>query len=98
MRALGNRPDQLKGRTLYKPEGCSKCERTGYLGRKGVFELLELDSGLRELIFQGVPAGTIREQARSSGRMTTLLEDGARKVISGLTTVQEILRIAHALE
>ena len=98
VRALGIRPDQLKGRTLYKPEGCSKCERTGYLGRKGVFELLELDSGLRELIFQGVPAGTIREQARSSGRMTTLLEDGARKVISGLTTVQEILRIAHALE
>ncbi|MFH0944096.1 MAG: ATPase, T2SS/T4P/T4SS family, partial [Planctomycetota bacterium] len=98
LRALGIGPDQLQGRKLYRPEGCSRCERTGYLGRKGVFELLELDSGLRELIFQGVPAGTIRDRARSSGRMTTLLEDGSRKVLRGQTTVQEILRIAHAAD
>jgi len=98
LRAVGLSKDRLAGRPLYRPQGCGRCKRTGFLGRKGVFELLELDSGLRELIFQQTPATTIRDRALVSGRMTSLLEDGVRKVLAGQTTIQEILRIAHALE
>lgn len=98
LRAVGLSKERLDGQPLYRPEGCSRCDRTGFHGRKGVFELLEMDSSLREQVFQGAPANVIRERAQASGKMTTLLEDGVRKVISGMTTIPEILRIAHSVE
>jgi type IV pilus assembly protein PilB len=98
LRAVGLDRATVAGRPIYQPEGCRECDMTGFRGRKGVFELMELDSTLRELVFQGAPSSRIRERARLSGRMTTLLEDGVRKILGGKTTIQEILRIAHGLE
>ncbi|MFG0319372.1 MAG: GspE/PulE family protein, partial [Planctomycetota bacterium JB042] len=98
LRAVGLNPEDVAGKTLYQPNGCGSCERTGYRGRRGVYELMEMDSGLREMVFAGQTAGKIRERARVTGKMTTLLEDGVRKVTGGLTTIPEILRIAHSLE
>ncbi len=98
LRAVGLTREKIAGRPVYQPVGCEACDRTGYRGRKGVYELLELDTSLRDLIFKNEPATVIRDRARTSGRMTTLLEDGVRKVLNGTTTIREVLRIAHALE
>lgn len=98
LRAIGLTRERVAGRTIYQPEGCPACDMTGFRGRRGVFELMEMDSGIRDVIFKGGNVTAVRERARASGRMTTLLEDGARKVLSGMTTVDEVLRIAHALE
>ncbi len=98
LRAVGLTRERMLGKTPFQPEGCEACDRTGYRGRKGVYELLELDSALRDLIFKNEPATVIRDRARAAGRMSTLLEDGVRKVLNGTTTIREVLRIAHALE
>ncbi len=98
LKSVGLQRSQLPPHGLYRPEGCPQCDMSGYRGRKGVYELLELDSGLRDLVFRGQPHSAIRERAKATGRMSTLLEDGVRKVVAGLTTIPEILRIAHALE
>jgi type IV pilus assembly protein PilB len=91
--SLGIKPEQAKNATLYRERGCPTCESSGFRGRKGIFELLEMDSRLRELTFRGEPHMKIREEAILSGRMTTLLEDGRRKVLSGMTTVREVIRV-----
>src|SRR5262249_7248135 len=64
LRSLGLTRDKTKGATLYAPDGCVKCDRTGFRGRKGVFELMEMDTGIRELTYGGAPSGAIRERAR----------------------------------
>jgi type IV pilus assembly protein PilB len=97
LRAIGLSRERLAGKTLYQPEGCMACDMTGFRGRRGVFELMEMDSGLRDVVFKGGGATQLRERARASGRMTTLLEDGARKILTGQTTIDEVLRIAHSL-
>jgi type IV pilus assembly protein PilB len=91
--SIGLKRDLLAGRPLWKERGCTNCENTGFRGRKGVFELLEMDSRLRDMTFRGEPHLKIREEAIAAGRMSTLLEDGRRKVISGLTSVRELLRV-----
>jgi len=98
LRSVGISAEQVAAGTIFGPEGCSKCDRTGFRGRKGVFELMEMDTSLRELLFRGASLAELRERAHSSGRMTSLLEDGVRKVLNGTTTVEEVLRIAHALD
>lgn len=92
--ALGLKREDVAGTPFYKAVGCSECRNTGYKGRKGVFELLEMDRTLREMAFNKEPLMKLIEQARLGG-MTTLLEDGVRKIISGMTTVTEVLTIAH---
>ncbi|MHC4378067.1 MAG: GspE/PulE family protein, partial [Planctomycetota bacterium] len=94
--ALGLDFASLEGQRFHQPGGCTRCEGTGYHGRVGLFELLELDSSLRELVFQGASLERLRAQAESTGRLRGLLEDGARKVIAGHTSVEEVLRVARA--
>jgi type IV pilus assembly protein PilB len=96
LRAVGLDPARLAGRELHAAEGCSECGFTGYRGRVGVYELLELDATLREMTFRNESTLTIREQAERSGRMSTLREDGLRKVLAGLTTIPEILGVVSA--
>jgi type IV pilus assembly protein PilB len=91
--ALGIKPEQAQGATLFRERGCGNCENSGFRGRKGLFELLEMDSRLREMTFRGEPNLKIREEAVLSGRMSTLLEDGRRKVLTGMTSVREVLRV-----
>ncbi len=92
--AVGIRPEDLRGRKIFRPVGCDRCKNSGYRGRKGIFELMELNSVMREMVFRKEPVLRIKEQARLSG-MVTLLEDGVRKVFDGITSIDEIVTITH---
>ncbi|MHC4846748.1 MAG: GspE/PulE family protein [Planctomycetota bacterium] len=98
LRAIGLDDTRVAGRTLFRAVGCAECNFTGYRGRFGVYELLELDAALREMTFRNESTLAIRSQAKRSGRMSTLREDGIRKVLSGVTTIAEVLRVVHASE
>ena len=91
--AVGLTDQQLEGHELTHGVGCRMCNNTGYHGRTGVFELMEMTRQLREMTFRVEPTNVIREQARRSG-MVTLQEDGVRKILAGITTVEEVA--AHA--
>jgi type II secretory ATPase GspE/PulE/Tfp pilus assembly ATPase PilB-like protein len=91
--SIGLKRDVLAGRPFWKERGCGNCESTGFRGRKGVFELMEMDARLRDMTFRQEPHLKIREEAVASGRMSTLLDDGRKKVISGLTSLRELLRV-----
>ena len=77
---------------LYHGVGCDKCGKSGYKGRKGIFEIFSVDDEIQRLIFDHAPATTLRERARAMG-MRTLREDGMLKVASGMTSLQEVLRV-----
>ncbi len=79
-----------------RPRGCAVCEGVGFRGRIGLFELLELDGPLRDLVFERASEEDVARAAESSGRLRSLLTDGARKVSEGHTTVSEVLRVARA--
>ncbi len=72
-------------------KGCSMCNKTGFDGRVGIFEVLEITEGIRELIMQKANADEIDNKAIGEG-MTVMLEDGITKVINGVTTMEEVLR------
>ncbi len=78
---------------FYREVGCSNCLNTGYKGRLGIYELLLISDEIRKLILKNVDAGTIKREATSSG-MKTLLTDGIDKVLNGITTPEEVLRVA----
>ncbi|MCG3182303.1 MAG: Type II secretion system protein E [Planctomycetes bacterium] len=94
LKTVGLRPEQVAGKTLYQAVGCKECKGAGYRGRMGVYELLEMNSVIRELAFQQASSLKIRNEARQNG-MTTLQEDGVRKVLLGTTTIDEVLTITH---
>lgn len=81
--------------TLYKAVGCVNCSQTGYSGRINVHELLIVDDSVRSLIMKNADSATIRKAAMDKG-MLSMREDGARKVLAGITTVQELTRTLHA--
>src|SRR5580704_7500813 len=76
--------------TLYKQKGCDKCSNTGFLGRKGIYELLLMDDAVGPLILKNADAQALKRAAMEQG-MDSLRDDGARKVLTGLTTVEEVL-------
>src|SRR4029450_10307993 len=76
---------------VYRPGSCERCNHTGYRGRLGIFELMLVDDPIRELVAQNVDAKRLKRQATATGRRT-LRQDGARKVLRGLTSVAEVLR------
>lgn len=95
--AVGLKPEDIEGITLYKGAGCAHCKGTGYRGRMAIVEMLEMSTELREMAFKRAPTQEIRARARALG-MLTLLEDGVRKVLQGQSTIDEILRIAGSVE
>lgn len=82
------------GGHLYYGRGCDECRGTGYRGRMGIYELMPIDDTIRPLIMQNTNASTIRAGAIERG-MKTLLHDGAGKVLAGLTTAEELLRVTQ---
>jgi general secretion pathway protein E len=82
------------GETLYAPVGCDHCLHTGYRGRTALFEILELDESLQNLILDTSDANRIRSQALSSG-MGTLRDNGLAKVARGVTSIEEVLRVTQ---
>ena len=83
MRDLGLSGDQV----LWKGRGCPSCMESGYRGRTGIFELLVMDNEVRRLLTSGSDSVVIKEAAAAKG-MTTLFEDGLRKVKEGVTTLE----------
>jgi len=77
---------------LYKGDGCRFCNDTGYKGRLGIFELIKITDTLKNLITGSAPLEKIRETALCEG-MHTLKEDGLRKVVRGITTLEEVIRV-----
>jgi type IV pilus assembly protein PilB len=94
IKEAGLTPQQVKDAAFFRGRGCSYCNHTGYRGRKAIFELLRMNSSIREMTFNREPNQGIRRQARLLG-MRTLLEDGVGKAVSGLTTLEEVLTICH---
>jgi type IV pilus assembly protein PilB len=95
LRLLRIKPEDIKKNPIYKGTGCRKCNQTGYKGRVAAFEMLELNSEIRELAFARAPTSELRKAAINSG-MRTLLEDGKRKVFRGMTTPAEVARVSQA--
>jgi len=81
--------------TLYKGEGCAYCKDTGYKGRIAIFELMVITENIRDLISINVTTGRLREAAIIEG-MCQLRADGIKKICQGLTTIDEVLRVASA--
>lgn len=89
--------EKKEGVKIYKPCGCPQCNETGYKGRIGVYEILPVTSRIKRLISKGAPAEELEEQALSEG-MSTLRMSAARLVREGVTSLDELLRIAYANE
>ncbi|OGY96637.1 MAG: hypothetical protein A2122_00365 [Candidatus Liptonbacteria bacterium GWB1_49_6] len=81
-------------KTFYAPKGCAACDGTGYSGRIGIREVLEVNEDIRTLIMNHANATQIKEAAIKNG-MRTMLQDGFQKAIDGLTTLEEIVRLIH---
>jgi type IV pilus assembly protein PilB len=96
LRMVGLSSTDIADQVLYRPVGCPKCT-DGYKGRCGIYELLEMSSELRDMTFKKLPSKDIRAKARSEG-MVALQEDAVRKLLSGITTIEEILRVTHSSE
>ncbi|MCA8975907.1 MAG: Flp pilus assembly complex ATPase component TadA, partial [Planctomycetes bacterium] len=97
LRSIGIDPGSAAETTFYRAEGCPECKHSGYRGRLGIYELLQMDRTMREMTFRGEPAVRLRDYARQSGGMSTLVQDGARKVLAGSTTTSELLRVVAAV-
>jgi general secretion pathway protein E len=80
--------------TIYRAKGCPACFQTGYYGRTAIYELLELDDEVRQLVMKNSDASTIKALAVKKG-MRTLRQDGAEKVLRGITSVDEVVRVTQ---
>ncbi len=80
--------------TIYRAKGCPACFQTGYYGRTAIYELLELDDEVRQLVMKNNDASTIKALAVKKG-MRTLRQDGADKVLRGVTSVDEVVRVTQ---
>jgi type IV pilus assembly protein PilB len=96
MEAVGWTEEEVEDITFYKGSGCHDCAGTGYRGRIGIFELMEMTQDIRDMAFEKATAGEIRVKAREQG-MVALMEDGLRKVKAGQTTLEEVLRVAGGI-
>ncbi len=98
IKEVGLTKEQLEGATFMKGKGCSSCNKTGYRGRIGIYELMLLDSKIRRMVFDNSSTQVIREYAIGPGGMTTLFGDGVKKVLEGITTFEEVYRVAKKTE
>jgi type IV pilus assembly protein PilB len=94
LKLCGIKEEDLKDRTLYKPRGCEFCNGIGFRGRLGVFEMMAMNSELRNIAFERAATNKIRKAALASG-MKSLLADGRLKVLGGTTTAEEIVKVAQ---
>jgi general secretion pathway protein E len=93
-RAVDEGRSAALGRQVYRGAGCAQCSGTGYRGRQGIFEMMEVHEEVRRLVVQNADATLLAAAARNNG-MTALKEDGWDKVNRGVTTVEEVLRVTQ---
>jgi type IV pilus assembly protein PilB len=94
LKVLGISDEDLEGHHIYRGAGCKRCSGVGFRGRQGIFEMLQMNGELRELAFNRAPTQQIRRAALAGG-MRPLLEDGKLKILRGITTPDEVARIAQ---
>ncbi len=94
MNELGVSEEALAGATVYEGAGCEKCLRTGYLGRCGIYEILRISERIKDVILSTSDSNTIKKAGLEEG-MRTLRRDGADKVIRGISTAEEVLRVTR---
>lgn len=88
---IGFAPEEAKTLKIFEPNGCEKCSNTGYKGRVGLFEVMEVDEELREQIMIGASTGELRQKAKEKG-MLTLRMSGVEKIKMGSTSIDEVVR------
>jgi len=94
LQSIGISREMLQGRKICRGRGCPSCLDTGFKGRTGMFELMILDEPVRNLILKTSDANAIKQKAVEQG-MSTLRQDGAQKVLSGITTIEEVFRVTY---
>lgn len=97
LKLLGFTDEEVQNTTFYIGRGCNQCNGTGYRGRQGIFEMLEMNTTLRQLAFNRAPLSEIRKAAVAAG-MKTLLDDGKIKIRNGITTPEELVRITQTFD
>ena len=97
IKTSGMSEEMAASATFMRGKGCNSCQKTGFRGRIGIYEMLIVDSKVRELIFANASSQEIREYAVSKG-MSTLYHDGLAKVAKGYTTFEEVFRVAKRTE
>lgn len=97
LKLCGIKPNEMEDKTIYKAVGCDNCGGTGYKGRQAIFEFMMMNSEIRELAFKRAPTTQVRAAAIATG-MRTLAGDGKLKVLNGVTTPEEIARVAQVGE
>jgi general secretion pathway protein E len=93
LQSLGISAEQASRGSICRAVGCEQCIHTGFKGRVGIFEIMVLGESMKGLILQAFDANRIKKQAMGDG-MITLRQDGIRKVLDGVTTIEEVLRVA----
>ncbi|HRQ88473.1 MAG TPA: GspE/PulE family protein [Bacteroidia bacterium] len=88
---LGINPNDIGAQQFYTGQGCNSCNDTGYRGRQGLFELLDMSNPIRDLIAQRAATVVLKQKAQELG-MKTLREDGIRNIFEGITTIEEVLK------
>ncbi|MBI5388236.1 MAG: Flp pilus assembly complex ATPase component TadA [Verrucomicrobia bacterium] len=91
LQTLNIKSGEAEKARFMRGKGCNDCSKTGHRGRMGIFEMFVVDDEARKLIYEKVSSSTLRNRAREMG-MRTLREDGARKVLAGLTSPEEVIR------
>ncbi|MEZ6095676.1 MAG: GspE/PulE family protein [Pirellulaceae bacterium] len=94
---VGLSKEQIASANFMKGKGCNSCQKTGYKGRLGIYELMLIDTKIREMIFRNASSTELRKYAISRG-MDTLYIDGINKVLKGVTTFEEVYRVAKKTE
>jgi general secretion pathway protein E len=94
LKSVGITPDQVQSHILYRAKGCDKCVE-GYRGRMGLFEIMVMDDDLKSLILRTYDSNRIKNEAIKQN-MITLRQDGIQKVIDGITTIEEVLRVTQS--
>ena len=94
MTSLGLKPELAKKANFMKGKGCNYCNKSGYRGRQGIYELMGMTQQIRELTFKGESTQSLRKVARKQG-MHTLFEDGMIKALKGVTTLEEVMRVTN---
>ncbi len=94
LRDIGIVRSQLKDGKIYRGKGCPSCLNMGYRGRMGIFEIMRIDDNVKKMILERSDAGSVRREAVKGG-MRLLRDDGVKKIINGITTIEEVLRVSH---
>ncbi len=94
---LGIDKSSLTSGEIYRKKGCPACMNTGYRGRTAIFEIMVMDEKMKRLILRTSDSNHIHEEATRNG-MTTLMQDGTRKILEGTTTIEEVLRVTRILK